>query len=82
MQKVINCFLAYHGWQSGRSLKVNAVSNGWGGPGDFGVAAEIHLKFGDYHDWEESAVYRALEWVLWALFEYSDEIGIGRPEFW
>jgi hypothetical protein len=82
MQKVINCFLAYHGWQSGRSLKVKAVSDGWSGPGDFGMAAEIHLKFGDYHDWQESVVYRALEWVLWALFEYGDEIGLGRPEFW
>ncbi len=24
----------------------------------------------------------ALSWVLWALFEYGQDIGIGRPEFW
>jgi hypothetical protein len=82
MQKVINCFLAYHGWQSGRSLKVNAVSDGWSGSGNFGAKVDIRLKFGDYHEWEEFTIYKACEWVLWALFEYSDEIGIGRPEFW
>ena len=82
MQTVFNCFLAYHGWQSGGSLAVKAVSDGWEGPGNFGVKVDIHLKFNNQHEWQDFAISRALAWVLWALFEYAEELGLGRPEFW
>jgi hypothetical protein len=82
MQTVFNGFLAYHGWQSGGSLKVKAVSDGWEGPGNFGVTVNIRLKFNYQHEWQEFAIHRALAWVLWALFEYAEELGLGRPEFW
>jgi hypothetical protein len=83
MQMIINCFLAYHGWQCGNSLKVKAVSEGWSGPGNFGVTVEkIELDFSDQHEFREYVIHRALAWVLWALFEYAEELGLGRPEFW
>ena len=82
MQEVINRFLAYHGWQSGGPVQVKAVSDGWEGPGNFGVSANIQLKFNNQHEWQEFFIHRALAWVLWALFEYADELGLGRPEFW
>ena len=82
MQMVFNCFLAYHGWQSGGSLDVKAVSDGWEGTGNFGAKVNIRLKFNHQHEWQEFAIHRALAWVLWALFEYAEELGLGRPEFW
>jgi hypothetical protein len=82
MQTVFNCFLAYHGWQSGGSLEVKAVSDGWEGPGNFGAKVDIRLKFNYQHEWQDFAISRALAWVLWALFEYAEQLGLGRPEFW
>jgi len=82
MQTVFNCFLAYHGWQSGGSLAVKAVSDGWEGSGNFGAKVDIRLKFKYQHEWQEFGISRALAWVLWALFEYAEELGLGRPEFW
>jgi hypothetical protein len=82
MQTVFNCFLAYHGWQYGSWLKVEAVSDGWEGPGNFGVTADVQLKFNNQHEFQAYVIGRALAWVLWALFEYAEELGLGRPEFW
>jgi hypothetical protein len=82
MQEVINRFLAYHGWQSGGPVQVKAVSDGWEGPGNFGVIANIQLKFDKQHEKQAYCIHRAMAWVLWALFEYAEELGLGRPEFW
>lgn len=84
MQLVINCFLAYHGWQCGDHIKLKTVSDGWSGPGNFGVQIEkLNINFGNKVEWSgEYVIYRALAWVLWALFEYAEDLNLGRPEFW
>jgi len=42
---------------------------------------KIELNFNDQHEFKGYGIYRALAWVLWALFEYAEELGLGRPEF-
>jgi hypothetical protein len=43
---------------------------------------KIELNFSNQHEFKGYGIHRALAWVLWALFEYAEELGLGRPEFW
>jgi hypothetical protein len=83
MQQVINTFLTYHGWQSNGPLRVAAVAGEWDGLGPFGIHVK---KVGLWHFSDDEKLEKklcpALTWVLWALFEYADELGLGKPEFW
>ncbi len=83
MQQVVNQFMAYHGWTTNGLLRVDAVFGNWSGVGPFGIKAE---KIGF---WEFASNYtegrrsiKSLCWVLWALFEYAEDMGLGKPEFW
>jgi hypothetical protein len=91
MQVVIDTFLRYHGLRNSRSLEVVPTSS-WDrkdGPRDFGVAVrmrpEVLMGEGDgivpARD-DVQAAEEGLAWVLWALFSYSDNLGIRRPGFW
>jgi len=92
MQVVIDTFLRYHGWRSGGPLLAYPASTGWGKgiPQTFGVIArvqkpELLMRPGDSvapgHD-DVRQVEEALAWVLYALFAYSDDLGLRHPAFW
>jgi hypothetical protein len=83
MQMTINTFLAYYGWQSGGRIKVMASMEHNQGATQFGVKVEATNMFlyGSDHQ-KNRDTERALAWVLWALFEYAAELGLGKPEFW
>jgi hypothetical protein len=83
MQQAINLFLGYHGWRSDGLLRVEAIAEGWSGTGPFGV----HVKKVGFWNFSqdksrEEKIFPALQWVLWVLFEYAEELGLGRPDFW
>jgi hypothetical protein len=83
MQQVVNQFMAFHGWTTNGLLRVDAVYGNWSGVGPFGIKAErigLWGFGGNYVDGRRPM--EALCWVLWALFEYAEDIGLGRPEFW
>jgi hypothetical protein len=83
MQQVVNQFVAYHGWTTNGLLRVEAVYGNWSGVGPFGIKAEKVGFWEGGNNYSEN--WRAIEslcWVLWALFEYAEDIGLGRPEFW
>ncbi len=83
MQQVVNQFLAYHGWKTNGPLRVEAVTGNWGGTGPFGiqVGKSGPWRLSDDSNYENE-IFQALTWLLWALFEYAEELGLGRPEFW
>lgn len=84
MQKVMEDFLAYHGWRNGSPIYIRVVTRneGWDGPGEFGVTTTLYLQPGISNEWDTRSLSEALSWVLWALFEYAEQIGLVRPEFW
>jgi len=95
MQVVLDVFLRYHGFCRSAGLWVYPVSawNRPDGSGDFQVAAELHpeVLMGErdgvvpLRDAVQAAE-RALAWVLYALFAYSEEVGLelkqGAAPFW
>lgn len=80
MNIVIRTFLSYHGWRSSEVIKVYATIAGEG-RGDYKVNCTWNHTPKRYID-QYREVERALEWVLWALFEYAEDLGLGKPEFW
>ncbi|MDX9955851.1 MAG: replication-relaxation family protein [Anaerolineae bacterium] len=95
MQVTIDVFLKYHGFCNGGGLQAYPISN-WNredGSADFRVATDLHPEMlvggrGDavpLRD-EVHAAERSLAWVLYSLFAYSAEIGLGLrqdyPSFW
>jgi hypothetical protein len=78
---VIRAFLRYYGWQTSGHVKVRATMN----PQRFGTVYGVTVKLPSYlfyNDKEQSGKEVALEWLLWAIFEYGDELKLGRPDFW
>ena len=92
MQVVINTFLGYHGWRPDGPLLAYPQNPAWDdeGPRTFGVIVQIHdeallMQSGDnVHPLKDQVREheQALEWVLFALFNYAHELGLGRVEFW
>jgi len=81
MQVVCQGVLAYFNWGGSDHLLVHATSD-WKGPGQFGIKVEIFALDLANIGCRASEVAHAVAWVLWALFEYSEALGLGRPEFW
>ena len=92
MQVVIATFLKYHGWRAGGPLLAYPVLSEWGEEGTqtFGVVARVRspeLLMGERdcivpgRD-EVQQTEKALAWVLWALFAYSDDLGLKHAIFW
>jgi hypothetical protein len=78
---VIRSFLRYYGWQTSHHVNVRATMN----PQRFGTVYGIHVDLPPYlftEDDEHRVKEVALEWMLWAIFEYADELKLGRPDFW
>ena len=77
---VIRRFLSYYGWSGTGIIKVYPrISDKE--PRGFEIFCEIDenskMTITERVDGE-----RALRWVLGALFEYAQDIGLGRPDFW
>jgi hypothetical protein len=93
MQGVVQAFLGYHGFRPYGTLYVNAFVRSWNdGPGPvFDIRVFIRDPFllvdkqEQYQlqpDDETVAYYAtALRWVLRALFDYSEKIGLGIIDF-
>jgi hypothetical protein len=80
MQRVINTFLAYYGWKSNAYLSAKAVlAEGAAEP--FQVSVGTIGFFWGGPD-ESRRKTDALQWVLTALFQHAEELGLGRPRFW
>jgi len=89
MQSVANVFLAYHGWRANGLLRVRATDQPDCGR-DYGFHAEMSGQLPQFA-WHQvtgtefsskQQYLLALTWVLWALFEYGEDLGLGTPEFW
>ena len=78
---VVRRFLSLYGWRSGRVLKVYPITmEDKSMP--YSVKCELMPNLPDMSISKRISNETALSWVLWALFEYGQDIGIGRPEFW
>ena len=92
---MIDVFIGYHGFTNSGGLRAYPTSN-YNRPdlaGDFKVAVSLQPEMLPGHenkayfarDFTESTE-RALDWVLWALFAHSPDIGLelkeGHPAFW
>jgi len=78
---VIRAFLRFYGWQVSEHVKVRATMN----PQRFGTVYGISVRLPTYlfyTDEEQREKEVALEWLLWAIFEYGDELKLGKPDFW
>jgi hypothetical protein len=51
------------------------------GRGDYKVSCSWNSTPDQYIQ-QYRQIERALEWVLSALFEYAEDLGLGKPEFW
>ena len=83
MQMVINTFMGYYGFRISNKLKIFATLDPEESIRQFGVQVEPidkHLTNDDLRDARDTE--EALTWILWALFEYGAELGLGKPEFW
>ena len=75
---VIRSFLAYHGWRPSRLLDIYPVI-------EDGRSYTVKVAIGQLPDSEKPHYFEiedAFAWVMFALFEYAEDIGLGRPEFW
>ncbi len=91
MQVVIRTFLAFHGLTVSPLLIVHPTppDSQLPFPGQFGVRVTIapYLiqaleRRGPPNHEQVRAYERTLAWVLWALFNHAEEIGLKRPPFW
>jgi hypothetical protein len=80
MNAVIRTFLGYHGWRSSEVMKIYATIVGEG-RGDYQVKC-AWVNMPPQFSGQSREIEKALEWVLWALFEYAEDLGLGKPEFW
>jgi hypothetical protein len=79
MNQVAREFLSFFSWTPNMlGIQANPSS------GQFGNGYSFHVSlFGLPFEYSEKRYLEsALEWILWALFEYADDLEIGRPEFW
>lgn len=92
MQGVANAFLNAHGWRSYGLLLVQSSANDTktGVTRVFDVLVTIRneqilISSDDLvvpSKQEVKAMEEALSWVLYALFAYSEELGLGRLSYW
>ena len=88
MQKIIDVFLEYHGWHNRLVLSANAnsVSSGDDPMFPFAVHAQVPLDMPQYLQAQgiqlQTDPSEALAWVLWALFAYGKQLGMGQPAYW
>ena len=92
MQKVVDVFLAYHGFRSDGPLFACADGADWSSQTtrQFFVRVAIRapeLLVGDGDGLmptpqEVQIAEQALAWVLWTLFANGEEIGLKRPPYW
>jgi hypothetical protein len=80
MNIVIRTFLSYHGWRPSEVIKIYSTIAGEG-RGDYKVSCSWNNTPDEYIQ-QYRQIERALEWVLSALFEYAEDLGLGKPEFW
>lgn len=91
LQREIDIFLNYHGWNNRNQLIAYPVVVSWyeEGPKDFGVKVKISLE---EIFWRESGsiiptvneihlMENMLAWVLWAIFTYKEKIGIIEDDY-
>lgn len=84
MQTVVDAFLALHGWRADGPLWAQASSARWDVPEHQTFQAHVSIRDrrilpeGD----EPAPSECALAWVLWAIFAYGPELGLGKVEFW
>jgi hypothetical protein len=79
MNQVAREFLCFFGWTQAM-LDVQATT----AHGKFGRTYSFTVSLFNFpFSFEESRyLAEALQWMLWALFEYADDLEIGRPEYW
>jgi len=92
MQVVANIFLAEHGWGTDGTLFVCSAVNDWNTRAGRVFTVDVSIRDPQILMREEDTIVpsaqevskteQALAWVLWALFNYSGELGLGRVEFW
>jgi hypothetical protein len=78
---VIRKFMSYYGWRPSDFLMVHPMISD-NESKDYTVKCEFEYKAGGMDYGEQIRIQKALTWVLLALFEYGQDIGLGRPEFW
>ena len=75
---VIRSFLAYHGWRPSKVLNIYPVIEN-------GRSYTVKVEIGQLPASEQPYYFElenAFAWVMFALFEYAEDIGLGRPVFW
>jgi hypothetical protein len=81
MRLVFKTFLVYHGWSMRNSIMEVYPYTNPDRNSEYSVKVHLYRLPNEMlirnENYEE-----ALAWVLLALFEYGQEIGIGRPAFW
>jgi hypothetical protein len=82
MNLIIRTFLRYFGWSGRGDIRACATTDErtFGDTYYINVIVSQYYFHGDGKRWESACC--ALEWMLWALFEYADDLELGRPEFW
>lgn len=81
MEIVMRAFMSYHGFRTEGLLRVGATTQPENFGDTYGVYVRMHFRMAD--DWDEDRLMlQAMEWMLWALFAYADDLKLGRPEFW
>jgi hypothetical protein len=81
MNIILRAFLRNFGWSNKGTLKACASQEKQTFGDSYYVLVSIAPGYyDDQHDHELASC--AMEWMLWALFEYADELELGRPEFW
>mgnify|MGYP001373269787 CR=1 FL=1 len=92
IQTVVNAFLKLNGWRSYGPLQVNVATSFWEDSGPRTYKIEVRIRDPQIlipadetlmpSRNEVEFTEQALAWVLQALFEYSQELNLGSPEFW
>jgi hypothetical protein len=80
MNIILRTFLRYFGWSNKGEITAYATQIAQ----NFGDSYYIHVEVTDAY-WDvnnHKTVELAMEWMLWAIFEYGDDLELGRPDFW
>jgi hypothetical protein len=83
MNIILRAFLRHYGWSGRGGVQAYATLERQTFGDVYYVAVNVDKRyFRDYGDDEANLAHCALEWMLWALFEYAEDLELGRPEFW
>jgi hypothetical protein len=79
-QRIVDTFLAYHGWYNRLMLHASVKEASAGGSMfPYEVYIQIFIApggpLGNHPE-------KALAWMLWAILAYSDDLGLGRLPYW